>query len=69
MNAIGKNAEMIWNLLQRREYTEIGRLKKETEFSDIELWAAIGWLIYEGRLSCMNHLKNGKKDIILTLVE
>ena len=69
MNVIGKNAEILWNLLQRQEYIEFKDLKKDTDFSDIELWAAIGWLIYEGRLSCVNKLRNGKSGIFLSIVE
>ena len=69
MNFIGQKAEILCELLQHHECTEFKTLKRETELSDLELWAAIGWLTYQGRLTCLSKLCDGKEVILFSLVE
>ena len=59
---IGKNAGIIWTLLQGKEKEEVAKLKKESKLSDAELWAAIGWLSRENKLTYSKE-KKGRKNI------
>ena len=59
---IGKNAGIIWTLLQGKEKEEVAKLKKESKLSDAELWAAIGWLSRENKLTFSKE-KKGRKNI------
>ena len=59
---IGKNAGVIWTLLQGKEKEEVAKLKKESKLSDAELWAAIGWLSRENKLTYSKE-KKGRKNI------
>ena len=59
---IGKNAGVIWTILQGKENEEVAKLKKESKLTDAELWAAIGWLSREGKLVCTT-VKKGRKTM------
>ena len=59
---IGKNAGIIWTLLQGKEKEEVAKLKKESKLSDAELWAAIGWLSRENKLTFSKE-KKGRKVV------
>ena len=59
---IGKNAGIIWNLLQGKEKEEVAKLKKESKLTEAELWAAIGWLSRENKLTSSTE-KKGRKTI------
>ena len=59
---IGKNAGIIWTLLQGKEKEDVAKLKKESKLSDAELWAAIGWLSRENKLTYSKE-KKGRKNI------
>ena len=61
---IGKNAGILWTLLQGKENEEVTKLKKESKLSDAEFWAAIGWLSREGKLNSTTE-KKGRKTVNL----
>ena len=61
-NLIGKNAGIIWTLLQGKENEDASKLKKESKLSDAEFWAAIGWLSREDKLVCTTE-KKGRKTV------
>lgn len=68
MNIIGRNAQMLWTLLQNKENAEVGKLMKESKLSDIEFWAAIGWLSCEGKLDCSTETRDGRTTIVFSLL-
>lgn len=59
---IGRNAGIVWALLNGKKSVELAHLKKESKLSDAEFWAAIGWLSREDKL-VFNTEKSGKKTI------
>ena len=59
---IGKNAGIIWTILQGKEREEVAKLKKESKLSDSELWSAIGWLSREDKLTYTKE-KKGRKFV------
>ena len=59
---IGKNAGIIWTILQGKEKEEVAKLKKESKLTDAELWAAIGWLSRENKLTVSKE-KKGRKFV------
>lgn len=66
---IGKNAGILWTLLQGKENEEVTQLKKESKLSDAEFWAAIGWLSREGKLNCTTEKKGRKNVTSFSLVD
>ena len=66
---IGKNAGILWTLLQGKDNEEVTKLKKESKLSDAELWAAIGWLSREGKLNCSTEKKGRKSLTFFSLAE
>lgn len=49
---IGSNAGLVWNALDKLGKMDIKALKKATKLrADKDLYAAIGWLAKEGKLS------------------
>ena len=66
---IGKNAGILWTLLQGKENEEVTKLKKESKLSDAEFWAAIGWLSREGKLNCSTEKKGRKSLTFFSLAE
>ena len=59
---IGKNAGVIWHILDGKKSVELTHLKKESKLSDAEFWAAIGWLSKEDKLT-KKKKKVGKKIV------
>lgn len=66
---IGKNAGVIWTLLNGKENEEATKLKKGSKLSDAEFWAAIGWLSREGKLNCETEKKGRKTTTLFSLVD
>ena len=64
---IGKNAGVIWTLLNSKGKEEVTKLKKESHLSDAEFWAAIGWLSREEKLVCESEKKGRKTSIFYSL--
>lgn len=59
---IGKNAGVLWTLLNGKEKVEVSKLKKESKLKEAELWAAIGWLSRENKLTFSKE-KKGRKIV------
>ena len=66
---IGKNAGILWTILQGKKNEEVTKLKKESKLNDAEFWAAIGWLSREGKLECAEEKKGRKTLTYYSLVE
>ena len=66
---IGKNAGVIWTILQGKKNEEVAKLKKESKLTDAELWAAIGWLSREGKLVCTTEKKGRKTMTYFSLAD
>lgn len=66
---IGKNAGVIWTILQGKENEEVAKLKKVSKLTDAELWAAIGWLSREGKLVCTTEKKGRKTMTFFSLAD
>ena len=66
---IGKNAGVLWTLLQGKENEEVTKLKKDSKLSDAEFWAAIGWLSREGKLHSITEKKDRKTLTFFSLAE
>jgi hypothetical protein len=48
---IGTNAGLIWNLLHEKGSKGVKELKKLTKLTEKDIYAAIGWLAREEKLS------------------
>ena len=64
---IGKNAGVIYELLQGKGNVEVAKLKKESKLTDSEMWAAIGWLSREDKLECFTEKKARKTFVYYSL--
>lgn len=49
-NVIGMNAGIVWRTMTGHYCWTYEDLKEQTELSDKELWAAIGWLARENQI-------------------
>ncbi len=59
---IGTNAGLIWNALSNGSL-EVKALKKATKLTDKDLYAALGWLAREGKVS----FEENEKDLFVNL--
>ncbi len=59
---IGTNAGLIWNALSNGSL-EVKALKKATKLTDKDLFAALGWLAREGKVS----FEENEKDLFVNL--
>ena len=66
---IGKNAGILWNLLNGKKIEEVSKLKKESKLNDAEFWSAIGWLSREGKLVSTTEKKGRKNICLFSLVD
>ena len=66
---IGKNAGILWTLLQGKKNEEVAKLRKESKLNEAEFWAAIGWLSREDKLVCTEEKKGRKTLTHYSLVE
>ena len=64
---IGKNAGIVYKLLQGKSNVEVAKLKKESKLTDSEMWAAIGWLSREDKLECTTEKKARKTFVYYSL--
>lgn len=49
-NLIGTNAGIVWRTMTSNYSWTLGELKEQTGLTDVELWAAIGWLARENQI-------------------
>jgi hypothetical protein len=60
---IGKNAGLVWNALDKG-LSNIKDIKKETKLLEKDLYAALGWLARENKIS----FNEVEKEIFIRLV-
>lgn len=64
---IGANAGTVWVALSTAEALGVKQLKKITKLKDKEVFAAIGWLAREGKISIEPDPAD-EKELIVSLV-
>lgn len=68
-DTIGVNAGQIWQVLNDAVAMGTKQLKKEAKLkTDKELYAAIGWLAREGKITIQTN-PDDEKELIITLVQ
>lgn len=69
MNAetIGTWAGMVWNALNEADVLGVKQIKKMTKLKDKEVFAALGWLAREGKVSFEESADD--KDYLVALVQ
>ncbi len=63
VEVIGSWAGLLWNALDAAESMNLKQVKKITKLKEKELYAAIGWLAREGKLT----VAEGEGDLVLSL--
>ncbi|MDO5523814.1 MAG: winged helix-turn-helix domain-containing protein [Bacteroidia bacterium] len=61
---IGTNAGKVWTLLDEAGTQNVKELKKSAKLTDKDLYAALGWLAREGKVS----LAEEEKELFVSLV-
>lgn len=61
---IGTNAGKIWTLLDEAGTQNVKDLKKSSKLTDKDLYAALGWLAREGKVSLVEE----EKEVFVSLV-
>ncbi|MDO5664771.1 MAG: winged helix-turn-helix domain-containing protein [Bacteroidia bacterium] len=61
---IGTNAGKVWTLLDKSGTQNIKDLKKSSKLTDKDLYAALGWLAREGKIS----LVQKEKELFVSLI-
>ncbi len=64
---IGAWAGLVWNALNEADTLGVKQVKKITKLKDKEVFAAIGWLARENKLTIAEDADN--KDYLLQLVK
>ncbi|MDE6467334.1 MAG: winged helix-turn-helix domain-containing protein [Muribaculaceae bacterium] len=64
---IGTNAGTVWVALNSAETLGIKQLKKVTKLKDKEVFAALGWLAREGKITIATDPED-EKELLITLV-
>lgn len=65
---IGVNAGTVWVALNAADALGIKQLKKITKLKDKEVYAALGWLAREGKVS-IDQDPEDEKELIVALVQ
>ncbi|MCE5179858.1 MAG: winged helix-turn-helix domain-containing protein [Porphyromonadaceae bacterium] len=60
---IGNNAGKVWTVLDEAGRQNVKEVKKTTKLTDKDLYAAIGWLAREGKIS----LEEVEKELYISL--
>ncbi len=68
VETIGEWAGLVWNALSTADVLGLNQLKKETKLKDKEVFAAIGWLAREGKVSIQTN-PDDEKEFLFTLVQ
>ncbi len=61
---IGNNAGKVWTVLDEAGRQNVKEVKKTTKLTDKDLYAAIGWLAREGKIS----LEEMEKELYISLI-
>ena len=64
---IGTNAGSVWVALNTADALGVKQLKKITKLKDKEVYAALGWLARENKITIESD-PNDEKEIIVSLV-
>lgn len=64
---IGTHAGTVWVALNNADALGLKQLKKITKLKDKEVYAALGWLAREGKIS-INTDPEDEKEIIISLI-
>lgn len=64
---IGTNAGTVWVALNNADALGLKQLKKITKLKDKEVYAALGWLAREGKISIDTDPED-EKEIIVSLI-
>lgn len=67
VETIGTWAGMVWNALNEADVLGVKQIKKMTKLKDKEVFAAIGWLAREGKVSIEE--SGDDKDYLIALVQ
>jgi len=67
VEVIGKNAGLVWQALSAADAMGVKQLKKVTKLKDKEVFAALGWLAREGKVT-INTDSEDDKEFIISLV-
>ena len=62
---IGLNAGLVWNALNESEGLTLKRLKKVTKLKDKQLYAALGWLSREDKVT----IEEVEGDLLVNLIK
>jgi hypothetical protein len=62
---IGTNAGLVWNILHEKGAKGVKELKKLTKLTEKDIYAAIGWLAREEKLS----FDNTGDDLLLAVID
>ena len=62
---IGLNAGLVWNALNEREGVTLKGLKKVTKLKDKQLYAALGWLSREDKVT----IEEVEGDLLVNLIK
>lgn len=65
---IGTNAGAVWNALSTSEAMGVKQLKKVAKLKDKEVFAALGWLAREGKITIATDPAD-EKELIVSLVQ
>lgn len=65
---IGVYAGLVWQSLDVAQAMGTKQLKKETKLKDKELFAALGWLAREGKVTILPS-EEDPKELIVSLVQ
>lgn len=65
---IGVNAGTVWNALNEAETLGLKQLKKVTKLKDKEVFAALGWLAREGKVTIIVDPED-EKEFLISLIQ
>lgn len=65
---IGAYAGAVWQVLNEADAMGVKQIKKATKLKDKEVFAAIGWLAREGKISIATDPED-EKEFIISLVQ
>jgi len=68
VEAIGTWAGLVWSALNEAEVLGVKQLKKITKLKDKELFAALGWLGRENKITIQDNPED-EKELLITLVK
>lgn len=68
VEVIGSWAGLVWNALNEAEVLGIKQLKKITKLKEKELYAALGWLGREYKITIQDNPED-EKELLVSLVQ